>query len=78
MTDITEAQTIEYFMQGAKKAKSAARELARLNQTNAWTKVRSALGQIEKTAQKLYAAKPQTRIETLQMANKLSPDETVH
>lgn len=74
MTDISEKQTIEYFMQGAKKAKSAARELAGLNSTNSWTKIRSALGQIEKNAMKLYTDKPQTRLQTLALANTLTPE----
>ncbi len=76
MTDISEKQTIEYFLQGAKKAKAAARELASLNQTNAWTAVRSQLGQLEKTAMKLFTDKPQTRLQTLTMANKILADDT--
>jgi hypothetical protein len=74
MTDITEAQTIEYFMQGARKAKSAARELAKLNQTHAWTAIRSQLGMLEKNAHKIYNDKPQTRLQTLDLAMKISGD----
>ena len=71
MTDISEDQTMEYFISGAKKAKSAARELASQNQTNAWTRVRSQLAQLEKHAQKLFTDKPQTRAQTLDLANKI-------
>ncbi len=74
MTDITEAQTMEYFISGAKKAKSAARELASLNETTAWTKVRSQLGQLEKLAQKIFTEKPQTRLQTLTLANQIQAD----
>lgn len=77
MTDISEQQTMEYFLQGAKKAKAAARELASQNQTNTWTCVRSQLGQLEKHAQKLFTGKPQTRLQTLDLANKIV-GEQVH
>lgn len=77
MTDISEKQTIEYFMQGVKKAKSAARELAKLNSTHAWTAIRSQLGVMEKSAMKLYIDKPQTRLQTLSLANKIS-GESIH
>ena len=72
MTDITEKQTMEYFLQGAKKAKSAARSLGLIDQSSAWTRVRSQLAQCEKNAQKLFTGKPQTRTETLAMANKIT------
>jgi len=79
MTDISEKQTMEYFLSGAKKCKSAARELASQNQTNAWTRVRSQLGQLEKLAQKIFTDKPQTRLQTLTLANKIMSDqEKVH
>ncbi len=79
MTDISEKQTIEYFLQGAKKAKAAARELASLNKTNAWTAVRSQLGQLEKTALKLFSDKPQTRLQTLSLAAQIeSKAEKAH
>ncbi len=78
MTDISERQTFEYFMHGAKKAKSAARELASLNSSGSWIKIRSALGQIEKNAQKLYESKPQTDLQNLILANKISKDENIH
>lgn len=68
---------MEYFLHGAKKAKSAARELAHLNHTNAWTSVRSQLGQIERNAVKLFESKPQTRLQTLALADKLT-GETKH
>lgn len=74
MTDLSEAQTFEYFMQGAKKAKSAARELASLNSSGSWIKIRSILGQIERNGQKLYTSKSQTRLETLIMADKIQGD----
>lgn len=77
MTDISEKQTIDYFMQGAKKAKSAARELARLNQTNAWTAIRSQLGLLERNAQKLFTDKPQTRLQTLALASQIQGDSEV-
>lgn len=76
MTDISESQTFEYFLHGAKKAKSAARELATANSTHSWTKIRSIIGQIEQNAQKLYTDKPQTRLETLAMAEKIQ--ETIN
>lgn len=75
--DISEKQTMEYFISGAKKAKAAARELASLNQTNAWTRVRSQLGVMEKNALKLFNDKPQTRLQTLDLANKIV-GEQVH
>lgn len=77
MTDISEAQTFEYFLQGAKKAKSAARELASLNSSNSWTKIRSILGQIERNGIKLYGAKPQTEIANLIMADQIEK-KSVH
>lgn len=73
MTDITEQQTMDYFMEGAKKAKSAARELAELNSPKAWTQVRSTIGQIQKDALKLYTGKPQTRTQTLALAHHIKP-----
>lgn len=74
MTDISEAQTFEYFINGVRKAKSAARQLAALNETHEWTKIRSMLGQIEKNAQHLYTSSPQTRLETLSLAGKIQSD----
>jgi hypothetical protein len=81
MTDINEKDTMQYFLDGVKKAKSAARELADLNQRKEWIKIRSALGQIEKNAIKLYEAKPQTRLQTLLLAaqiEKANNTETLH
>lgn len=78
MTDISEAQTMEYFLHGIKKAKSAARELAYLNQTKSWTAVRSQLGQIERNAQKIFIDRPQTRLQTLALANQISGDMPKH
>lgn len=77
MTDLSEKQTMEYFLHGAKKCKSAARELAKLNQTHGWTAVRSQLGQIERTGQKLFTDRPQTRLQTLALANQIV-GETKH
>lgn len=77
MTDISEKQTIEYFMQGAKKSKSAARELAKFNQTHAWTAIRSQIGLLQKQAEKLYTGKPQTRLQTLCLAEQIAGD-SVH
>lgn len=77
MTDISEAQTIEYFMQGAKKAKSAARELASFNQSQAWIEIRKQITMLEKNARKLFIGKPQTRLETLTLANQIQ-GETIH
>lgn len=76
MTDISEKQTIEYFLAGAKKAKSSARELASLNSTHSWTKVRSQLGQLEKMAHKIFTDKPQTRLQTLALANEIQGEQT--
>ena len=78
MTDISEDQTIQYFIQGLKKAKSAARELAKLNQTTSWTKVRSMLGRLEHNAMKLYTDKPQTRLQTLTLANQITEEKIIH
>lgn len=79
MSEINEKETIAYFIDGIKKAKSAARELANLNERGAWLQIRSILGQIEKNAHKFYTSKPQTRIQQLQMANKiLEKQNTVH
>ncbi len=74
MTDITEKQTMEYFLSGVKKAKSSARELASLNETHAWTSVRSQLGQLEKLAIKIFTEKSQTRTQTLALADKIQGD----
>lgn len=74
MTDISEKQTMEYFLGGTKKAKAAARELAALNQTHSWTKVRSQLGQLEKHAATLFTDKPQTRLQTLALADKIQKE----
>lgn len=71
MTDISEAQTFEYFLHGAKKAKSAARELADFNSSTSWKKIRSILGQIERNGMKLYAAKPQTELGNLLLADRI-------
>ncbi len=76
MTDITETQTIEYFLNGISKAKSAARELARLNSSGSWIKIRSALGEIERSGKKLYTAKPQTNLANLVLANKIEKEST--
>lgn len=78
MTDITEKQTFEYFLGGAKKAKSAARELASLNSSASWVKIRSLLGQMEKNANKLYTDKPQTELQTLALANQIVGDDNKH
>lgn len=72
MTDISEAQTIEYFVNGIRKAKSAARELAKFNSSNSWVQIRATLGQIEKNARKMYTDKPQTRLQTLSLAESIS------
>lgn len=71
MTDISEKQTFEYFLHGAKKAKSAARELATLNSSKSWIDIRSALGQIERNAQKLYESKPQSKLQNLILADQI-------
>lgn len=75
MTDISESQTFEYFLQGAKKAKSAARELSSLNSSHSWTKIRSVLGQIERNATKLYSAKAQTEIANLILADRIEKNQ---
>lgn len=77
MTDISEKQTIEYFMHGAKKAKGAARELAKLNQTNAWIAIRNQINLLQKQAEKLYTDKPQSRLQTLALAEQIQGD-SVH
>ncbi len=74
MTDITESQTIEYFLNGIKKAKSAARELARVNSSGSWIKIRSVLGEIERSGKHLYTAKPQTDLANLVLANKIEKE----
>ncbi len=77
MSDITEKQTFEYFSNGVKKAKSAARELATLNERGDWIKIRSVLGQIERNAEKLYNSRSQTRLQTLALAEKIEKEEAV-
>lgn len=72
MTDINEKETIAYFINGIKKAKSSARELASLNSSRSWIDIRSILGQIEKNALKLFTDKPQTQLQTLVLANKIA------
>ncbi len=76
MTDISEKQTMEYFLQGAKKCKSAARELASLNSSKSWLAIRSTIGQIQKNAEKLFVAKPQTEVQNLVMANTIEKQNT--
>lgn len=76
MSDISEKQTFEYFLHGAKKAKSAARELAALNSSKSWISIRSALGQIERNAQKLYDSKPQSQLQNLLLADQI--EKTTH
>lgn len=78
MTDISEKQTMEYFLQGVKKAKSAARELASLNSSKSWLSIRGTLGQIERNAVKIFESKAQTRLQTLVLANQILGEETKH
>lgn len=78
MTDIGEKQTFEYFMHGAKKAKSAARELASLNSSSSWLKIRSVLGQIERNATKLYESKPQSQLQNLILADQIEKSTKSH
>ncbi len=75
MSDISEAQTIEYFLQGIKKAKSAARELADFNSSVSWKSIRSTLGQIERNGKKLAEGKAQTHLGNLVLANQIAPQE---
>lgn len=77
MSDISEKQTIEFFLAGIKKAKSAARELAKLNSSGSWLSIRSTLGQIEKNGMRIFTDKPQTRLQTLALANQIQ-GETKH
>lgn len=75
MSELTETQTFEFFLHGAKKAKSAAKELARLNSSGSWIKIRSVLGQIERNGTKLYNAKPQTEIDNLILASGIEKNQ---
>lgn len=74
MTDLSEKQTIEYFVQGIKKASGAAQKLAAVNQTQAWNDVVRMLDQLAFNAKKMYEGKPQTRLQTLSMAAKVMDD----
>ena len=75
MTDISERQTIEYFVNGLKKSQSAAKQLATLNQRSEWNRIASTLDVLLMNAKKLYEGKPQTRLQTLALANKIQADE---
>ena len=71
MSELSETQAIEYFLHGLKKAKSAARELASLNTSGSWIKIRSILGQIERNGQKLYESKQASDLQNLALASKI-------
>ena len=74
MTDINEPETIAYFIHGLKKSQSAAKELAVENKSNAWKGIAKNLEQLLIQAQKLYEAKPLTRLQTLSMTNQMMPE----
>lgn len=71
MSEISEKQTLEYFLHGAAKAKSAARELAKLNSSKSWLQIRSTIGQIQKNGEMLFNSKAQTEVDNLILANKI-------
>lgn len=76
MIEISEKQTIEYFVGGLKKAQAAAKQLAVLNQRSAWNRVASTLDVILINAKKLYEGKPQTRLQTLALAHQIQANES--
>lgn len=77
MTDINERETIEYFMNGLRKSRAAAKELATLNKKKTWNQIAATIDVLLVNAHKLYNSKPQTRLQTLSLANKIQ-NETVH
>ncbi len=78
MTDISEKQTIEYFTQGLKKASSAANKAkVAWDGRVPWATIVMAIGQIMYNAKKIYEGKPQTRLETLVLADR-AQKETVN
>lgn len=75
MTDISEKQTIEWFVGGIKKASTSAQQLATINKRGDWLKIVRMLDQISYNAKKMYEGKPQTRLQTLALANHIQTDE---
>lgn len=69
--EINEKETIEYFVQGIRKAQSAAKDLAALNKRTLWLQIGNMLEQINHKAAILHNSKAQTRTETLILANKI-------
>ena len=81
MTEINEKETWEFFINGARKAQSAALQLANINKKSAWLLIRSNLITIEQNAVKLYTGKAQTRLQTLALATnieKQNASDSVH
>ncbi len=74
MTDINEKETIAYFIHGLRKARSAAKELSIVNKQHLWNVIAKNLDQLLFNAEKLYNAKPLTRLQTLSMANQMMPE----
>ncbi len=77
MSDINEKETMQYFMNGMKKARAAAKQLGDLNERSAWGIIGKSLDQIIINAHKLYTSKPQTRLQNLILADKIEKT-TVH
>lgn len=71
MNEINEKETIQYFVQGISRARSAAKELARLNKRALWLQISKMLEQLSHKANLLHTGKAQTRTDTLILANKI-------
>jgi len=80
VSEIDEKQAIELFIHGAKKFMDAARRLAKIEKNHGWDKVAKNMEGLLMNSRKLFSMKPQTRLETLIMANHVASDsaETKH
>lgn len=74
MSDINEKETMQYFINGLQKARSAAKDLAILNQRSAWSQIIVGLDQMLSHAKTLFEGKAQTREETLMLAAAIQDD----
>lgn len=70
--DINERETIAYIIDGLRKSRAAASDLAVINKSKSWGAVVKTIDGLLFTSQKLYKSKPQTRLQTLAMANKIA------
>ena len=74
MTDINEKETMQYFMNGLKRSRSAAIELGDGGKKQVWGGIVTHLDQLHKTALKLATGRPQTRAQTLKLASVIQED----